>query len=170
MTIYRLSGSTESIFVLTGELSSLPTECPNDSGHSIDTNRTVIVSTQEIEKPLITSKNFNRGSAHYHSTRSTLFRVIQQFKYVGCDTRELLQLTLVLSVDSNETGAFQLTDNTNGKIIVSSTNWSTGTIYEPITVVISTFNNVPNNPAILELAIKKVSGFRDVNIHSMSLK
>lgn len=171
MSIYRVVCLTEDTFVLTSELSSLPTECPNNAGHTIDASRTVLVSSIASSKPIIYATSFvEPPSLPYKTADSGTFVICCQFKYPGSNIQGLSQLSLMLSIDGDETGCFQLIDTTNGKIVVAATNWSAGSVDDPITANVTTFTNVPINEAILELVIKKVSGTNNVNIHGMTLK
>jgi len=151
---YRLYCETEASEVYVwGD--TTPTECPNDAGHTIDSNSIAIVEKRRQTTHTYAHLEFNTGALPYVEVNNgTTWTTIGAFEYSGHDVFEANKMTAIVSrAGATGESRVRLRDVTNGKTIEGKT-WAEE---EQQVVSDNSFQNVPDDPAILEVQVKQMT-------------
>jgi len=147
---YRIWCETEAAEVFTWA-DSEPTECPNNAGHTIDTNSITIIDRKKPTTHLYAFLEFNNGPLPFVEISSDSFTTIGAFKYCGSDVFEANKIAAVVSrAGTTGTSRIRLRDVTNGATIEGK-NW---TEEEQQIISDDSFQNLPTDEAIFEVQVK----------------
>ena len=150
--IYRIWCETESAYVNTTWQIDAPTECPNDSEHTIDTDSIAIIQTgEEIGDPYCYINYTESDKKPYRAINNATWVTIAKFMYVGFDMHPITSFSAVVS-RAAETGTayIRLRDMTNNNIL-GQTSWTTE---DTQIVMIQSLENIPTSSAILQIQAK----------------
>jgi len=152
--LFRIWCNTESAYVESDWATDAPTECPNDAGHSIDTNSIAIISTQDVYPHTYISMSFNNKTIPYIEVDSDSWTTIAAFEYCGCDAVVPDVMTAVVSrAGTTGTSKIRLRDITNNNTIENKT-W---TGEEQQIIMANTFSDLPTDAAIFEIQVKQLA-------------
>jgi len=147
---YRIYCVTEATQVFVWA-DSEPTECPNDAGHTIDSDSIAIVERKRQKVHTYAHLEFNTGNLPYVEIEGDSWVTIGAFEYSGCDDFHANKITAIVSrTGTTNESRIRLRDVTNGNTIEGKT------FSEEEQQVISddSFQNLPTAPAIFEVQVK----------------
>jgi len=150
--IFRIWCETEQTYVYTSWTTTEPTECPNDSEHSIDTDSITVIQTGKEEGDPYCYINFVESNRKpYRKIDKDAWVTIAKFMYVGWDMHPISSFSAVVArAGTTGTAYIRLRDMTNNNIL-GQTTWTTENVQ---TVMDQTLENVPTSSAILQIQVK----------------
>ena len=142
---YRIFCNTENNWVETWSV-SVPTECPNNSEHIIDTTSIVITG---CVRPDHIHLNFGSDTKYYYQCETGEWELISKFYFNGTNVLgNVHNCQLIASVLNSEYPAtYRLYDVTNDNVICT---WTVNS-EEFDTYIETVLENIPENGATLEI-------------------
>jgi hypothetical protein len=164
---YRIWCETEATEVYVWD-NSEPTECPNDAGHTIDSDSITIIEKRKQTTHAYAHLEFNTGALPYVEVSSDSYTTIGAFEYSGKDVFEANKMTAIVSrAGTVGTAKVRLRDVTNGNTIEGKT-WTTE---DQQVITDASFQNVPSGTAILEVQVKvQAAGDSAARVWNFSLE
>ena len=156
----------------------IPDEDLNDDGNctvedcGLSNGTVTLLRRALVNSTIPTNFRFNDPNGDPACTTSSSFITLSSFVYLGSDHDVLIErlLAIVSTTNTQATGEFQLTDLTNSNTIVSATSF--GPTNDVLVILdINTISNLPTDPSILEVALRRSSmmGGGSACLHSIQV-
>jgi len=171
MQRYRVFCDTESAHVLTGYVSSVPTSCPNDGGHTIDEAKTVEMPTARPSP--VRDIILAQSTKPYFDTNSSNYRTLAQFQFRGSDIEGMpIGVQAVVSTpNTSATANIRLIDEATGVVIAEKTAITFAQSTVLYIVALTVFpDNMPAGPAVLEVQAANPTDSQKIRVHSLILE
>jgi len=190
--MYRVYCNTEADHVNTGFLSSAPTQCPNDAGHTIDTSKTAIIdsdltldghsvdtgnphgvtSVQSGGASCRTESLQKDESATWLKNQTNDWTEMATIRYAGSAKEGTYSKVIVVGEvpDTSYRADIRLQDITNTQTIASATALAWGAQDIPESKELSAPTNFPAGAAIFELQAKRNSGSGEVRLAELYME
>jgi hypothetical protein len=164
--IYRVWCVTEGAYVETTWETSEPTECPNDPGHTIDTNSIAIIKTSEAHLRLDGTNspdtdidfgankitNLDADNNPYMVISSSTFKTFAAFVYEGSNVHPVTEIMAIGSrTGTSGTVYLRLYDVTNS-LEIAQVTWTT---VDQQIITSSSLSNLPTGQAIFEIQARE---------------
>lgn len=122
---YRIWCVTENNWVETDWINEPPTECPNDSLHTVDTTNTTIIDSLSGNNILI-SIGGNSGE-YYYETDTNVWEVVRKFYFKGIEVMGAIKSCSITACcdDPNKPAQYRIYDITNDAYISEWNNINT---------------------------------------------
>jgi hypothetical protein len=156
----------------------IPDEDLNDDGNctvedcGLSNGTVTLLRRALVNSTIPTNFRFNDPNGDPACTTSSSFITLSSFVYLGSDHDVLIErlLAIVSTTNTQATGEFQLTDLTNSNTIISATSF--GPTNDVLVILdMNTISNLPTDPSILEVALRRSSimGGGSACLHSIQV-
>jgi hypothetical protein len=138
--------------------SELPTECPTDAGHTIDTSKISRIGVKN-------QSSFIEQTVINQDVKQTSYKTVGEIIHLGIDDNgQILEAKVIAYKDSGVTSYdVRIVDKENGSVVICE---ATGLTNDEKSVVdLGTISNQPDGESIFEVQIKKTGGNGNERVH-----
>lgn len=171
---YQIYCETEGIMKFVyGEVGNAPTQCPTDSGHTIHSNSIAIIGkkSNNISVPVCFRWERNNNPSTPFQTRDDSIpgKLLGYFAYNGTNNDDVLAKIIgVGSTDNNAGGQVIIRDGRT--IVAQSDEFSTENINTPTIITFSNPTNLPEDPTVLEIFLRRNTGSNSSEVGIFSIQ